>query len=256
MKKSSAILLAGLLVLVIGMLLLSPRAGHVSEAEATLGRPSRTQIATSPTSAVQTTPTRRHLPRPFRVEYPENFVTRTTNGYIITYSNIVIRTAVVAGPMEKFIGSDYYEKIARQDFDESVGSETHLRKIRDLIESDRPGSDRLFSAVRLVYEMRADVLDMRHDRSELEFSTNARIGQLQADSSLSPEERERQILSAMNNLNAGKIAQDVEQRERYDRFLSHLTALVGELSESTMERFAAFDPQFAPRRLQPPQRSP
>ena len=53
--------------------------------------------------------------------------------------------------MEYLIGTEQYELLAKHDYDSNIEFEKHLKKIRDLIESERPGSGRLYSAVRIVY---------------------------------------------------------------------------------------------------------
>ena len=153
--------------------------------------------------------------------------------------------------MEYLIGTEQYELLAKNDYDSNVEFEKHLKKIRDLIESERPGSGRLYSAVRIVYETRADVMDMRHKLFDLEFTSSARIGQIQGDSGLSAEEKKTQIQTEINDINAQRMAYDVEAKNDYDRFLRHMKSLVGELSEATLERFYAFEPRFSPPRLRP-----
>lgn len=177
--------------------------------------------------------------------------TRATNSYFIVHSNITITTVVVDGPMEQFIGTDQYELMAKSDFESNVDFETYLKRVRDLIESEKPGSARIYSAVRMVYEMRANVMDMRHDIFDLDFTYNAKIGQIQADSTLSPEEKETRAQSELNNLNAQRISLDVDARNNYERFLKHMTSLIGEPSDAMLERFYAFEPRFSPRPLRP-----
>ena len=99
--------------------------------------------------------------------------------------------------------------------------------------------------------MRADVMDMRHNLFDLEFSSNVRIGQIQADSSLSPEEKQNRVRTEINEINAQRMAYDVEAKNDYDRFLRHIKSLVGELNEATLERFYAFEPRFSPQRFRP-----
>lgn len=94
-------------------------------------------------------------------------------------------------------------------------------------------------------------MDMRHKLFDLEFTSSARIGQLQGDSGLSPEEKKNQIQTEINDINAQRMAYDVEAKNNSDRFLRHMRSLVGELSEATLERFCAFEPRFSPQRFRP-----
>ena len=180
---------------------------------------------------------------------PSSQIVRETNHYTVIHSNIFINTVTVDGPMEYLIGTDQYELLAKNDYDSNVVFETHLRKIRDSIEAERPGSGRLYSAVRIVYETRADVMDMRHKLFDLEFTSSARIGRIQGNSSLSDEEKKNQIQTEINDINAQRMAYDLEAKNDYDRFLRHMKTLVGELSEATLERFYAFEPRFSPQRF-------
>ena len=181
----------------------------------------------------------------------ENQTPPSTNNYTITHSNVVVKVVTVDGPMESLIGTAQYELLAKNDFDDSVKYEPYLTRIRDLIESERPGSGRLYSAIRIVYETRVDVLDMRHKLFDLEFTSNATIGQIQSDSNLTEEEKKSRIQDAINNMNAQRMAYDVEARDNSNRLLRHMKTLVGELSEATLERFSAFEPRFSPGRLSP-----
>jgi hypothetical protein len=153
--------------------------------------------------------------------------------------------------MEYLIGTDQYELLAKHDYDSNVEFEVQLRKIRDLIEAERPDSGRLYSAVRIVYETRADVMDMRRKLFDLEFTSSARIGRIQGDPYFSSEEKKKQIQTEINDINAQRMAYDVEAKNDNDRFLRHMKSLVGELSEATLERFCAFEPRFSPQRFRP-----
>ena len=175
----------------------------------------------------------------------------STSSYAFVHSNVVVSTVSVESPMEKWIGTDQYELLAKKDYDSTVEFEPYLKKVHDLIESERPGSERLFSAIRMVYEMRADVLEKRRDLFDLEYSFNAKMGRIRADASFPARDKQSRLDVEINDMNAEKIRIGVESRRNYDRFLKQMNALVGELNEATIERFAAFEPRFAPRPLRP-----
>jgi hypothetical protein len=176
----------------------------------------------------------------------------STNSYTFVHSNIIVSTVSIESPMEKWIGTDQYELLAKSDYESNVESEPYLRKIHDLIESERPGSERLYSAIRMVYEMRADVLEKRRDLFDLEYSSNATLARIRADPVFPAGDKQSRLEVEINDMNAEKIRIGTESRRNYDRFLKQMGALLGELSEATMERFAAFEPRFSPRPLRPP----
>jgi hypothetical protein len=174
-----------------------------------------------------------------------------SNAYTLTYSNITLTSVIVEGPMEKMIGTERFEELARKAYEESLQHEPKLAKIRAILESEKPDTDRLYSAIHLVYALRADVQDSRYRKFSEERDQAARIGELQSDAKLSDAERASLIQSEVNHFNLWKQAFDLDARNRDERFLRHMVSLVGELSEATLERLNSFEPQFGPLRFGP-----
>jgi hypothetical protein len=153
--------------------------------------------------------------------------------------------------LEKLIGTDEYEALAKKDFEENIPFEKKLNKIRDIIELESPDSGRIYSAVRMVYEMRSDVADNRKLRSELEHSTNERIREIDSDEKIPASERAMLIQSEVNQINIQTLSLEMGAKNSYERFLRQMVNLVGELNEATLDRLNAFEPQFSAKRLKP-----
>lgn len=178
-------------------------------------------------------------------------VSNPTNSYTLVYSNLTLTTVTVDSPLEKLIGTDEYESLAKRDFEENIPFEKKLNKIKEIIESERPDSGRIYSAVRMVYEMRSDVADNRKLRSELEHSTNARIREIDSDEKVPASERAMLIQSEVNQMNIQILSLEMGAKNSYERFLRQMVNLVGELNEATLDRLNAFEPQFSAKRLKP-----
>ena len=174
-----------------------------------------------------------------------------SNAYVLTHSNITLTSVMVEGPMEKMIGTERFETLAKKAYEESLGNEPKLAKIKAILEAEKPDTDRLYSAIHLVYALRADVQDSRHRKFSEEQAQAARIGEIQGDTKLSESERSMMIQSEVNHFNLWKQAFEVDAQNREERFLRHMVSLVGELSEATLERLNSFEPQFGPLRFGP-----
>jgi hypothetical protein len=178
-------------------------------------------------------------------------VSNPTNSYTLVYSNLTLTTVTVDSPLEKLIGTDEYEALAKKDFEENIPFEKKLNKIKDIIELESPDSGRIYSAVRMVYEMRSDVADNRKLRSELEHSTNERIREIDSDEKIPASERAMLIQSEVNQINIQTLSLEMGAKNSYERFLRQMVNLVGELNEATLDRLNAFEPQFSAKRLKP-----
>ena len=174
-----------------------------------------------------------------------------SNSYTLVYSNITLTSVRVEGPMEKMIGTERFEMLAKKEYAESLEYEKKLKKIKDIIDAEKPDSDRLYSAIHLVYAMRADVQDSRQKKFSEENGLAVRIGEIEGDSKLSESDKAGRIQSEVNHFNLWKLSFEMDTRNSYDRFLKHMTSLVGELSEATLDRLNSFEPQFGPQRFEP-----
>lgn len=175
----------------------------------------------------------------------------TSNSYTLSHSNVTVTTFIDRGPMEKLIGTDDYENLARRDFEENVRFEPGLQRVKEIIESEKPGSNRVYSAVRMVYELRSETMESRRSRINLENEYNLKISTIGQEPSISEEEKARRMQSEIDEMNAQFLSLDQDARLNAERFRRNMVMLVGELEQATVERFYYLEPRMVAGPLRP-----
>jgi hypothetical protein len=175
----------------------------------------------------------------------------TSNSYTLNHSNVMVSTFIDRGPMEKLIGSDDYESLAKRDFEDNVRFEPGLQRVKEIIESEKPGSNRVYSAVRMVYELRSETMESRRSRINLENEYNLKISKIGQEPSISEDEKARRMQSEIDEMNAQFLSLDQDARLNAERFRRNMVILVGELEQATVERFYYLEPRMVAGPLRP-----
>ncbi len=175
----------------------------------------------------------------------------TSNSYTLNHSNVMVSTFIDRGPMEKLIGSDDYESLAKRDFEDNVRFEPGLQRVKEIIESEKPGSNRVYSAVRMVYELRSETMESRRSRINLENEYNLKISKIGQEPSISEEEKARRMQSEIDEMNAQFLSLDQDARLNLERFRRNMVMLIGELEQATVERFYYLEPRMVAGPLRP-----
>ena len=173
------------------------------------------------------------------------------HGTTEVHSNATVTTVTIPSPMEKFIGTEKYEAIAKRDFETHVIHESKLKDIKAMIEVEHPKSARLYSAVRIVYEMRSDAFAKLHDVFALEEQIKNSIGEIDRDETLSAADKSTQLQAQIDRANLERKLLDTDARAFVERCRRQLDSLLGGVSTPLFERFYSFQPQFAAQPLQP-----
>lgn len=168
---------------------------------------------------------------------PTNIHTR------LVLSNAVADRVIVPGPLDHILGTQQYEVIAKKDFEENAPSEPTLGKAKDILEADGVPTERIYSAVRAVWEMRSEQIGWRFKEVENQKRSDRDLADLEVDPRYDSEERafirrafneEARIMDAMLKADAAWTI------ERTKATLQHL---VGGVSEATFERFYSLEPR-------------
>lgn len=168
---------------------------------------------------------------------PTNIHTR------LVLSNAVADRVIVPGPFDHILGTQQYEEIAKRDFEEHAPSEPTLGKAKEMLEADGVPAERVYSAVRAVWEMRSEQIGWRSREVENQKRSDRELANLEVDPRYDNNQRafvrraldeEARIMDAMLKADAAWTI------ERTKAKLQHL---VGGVSEATFERFYSLEPR-------------
>ena len=168
---------------------------------------------------------------------PTNIHTR------LVFSNAVADRVIVPGPFDHILGTQQYEEIAKRDFEEHAPSEPTLGKAKEMLEADVVSAERIYSAVRAVWEMRSEQNWWHREKIENQKQLDQDLTDLDVDQRYNTEERAfvRRALNEKAGIMAAMLKADAAWTiERTKATLQHL---VGGVSEATFERFYSLEPR-------------
>ena len=112
------------------------------------------------------------------------------------------------------------------------------------MEAEGVPDERLYSAIRVVYEMRSTQKGERF----LEFYDRQRhtqaLNELRAETTFSEADKALIRSEQTDFFNADELAREVTAKDVVDRVKSKLQILTGGVSEATFERFYSLEPRF------------
>ena len=119
-----------------------------------------------------------------------------------------------------------------------------LVRLKDMLEAEGVPDERLYSAIRVVYEMRSTQKGERF----LEFYDRQRhtqaLNELRAETTFSEADKALIRSDRVDFFNADELAREVTAKEVVDRVKAKLHILTGGVSEATFERFYSLEPRF------------
>ena len=168
---------------------------------------------------------------------PTNIHTR------LVFSNAVADRVIVPGPLDHILGTQQYEEIAKRDFEENAPSEPTLGKAKEILESDGVPTERIYSAVRTVWEMRSEQIWWHLEKVENQKQLERDLADLEVDPRYNNEERA--FVHRALNEKAGIMAAmlKADEARTIERTKATLQHLVGGVSEATFERFYSLEPR-------------
>jgi len=162
----------------------------------------------------------------------------------LVYSNIVVKMVTVPGAMEKLVGTQEFEEMSKRDYEDKSAVDPALVRLKDMLEAEGVPDERLYSAIRVVYEMRSTQKGSRF----LEFYDRQRhdvaLIELKADTIHSEADKALIRNEQVDFFNADELAREVTAKEIVDRVKAKLQILTGGVSEATFERFYSLEPRF------------
>jgi hypothetical protein len=162
----------------------------------------------------------------------------------LVYSNIVVKMVTVPGAMEKLVGTQEFEEMSKRDYEDKSAVDPALVRLKDMLEAEGVPDERLYSAIRVVYEMRSTQKGSRF----LEFYDRQRhdvaLIELKADTIHSEADKALIRNEQVDFFNADELAREVTAKELVDRVKAKLHILTGGVSEATFERFYSLEPRF------------
>ena len=162
----------------------------------------------------------------------------------LVYSNIVVKLVTVPGSMEKLVGTQEFEEMSKRQYEDLSVVDPALVRLKDMLEAEGVPDERLYSAIRVVYEMRSTQKGERflefYDRQRLTEALN----ELKAEATLSQADKVLLRNERMDFANADELAREVTSKDVVDRVKAKLQILTGGVSEATFERFYSLEPRF------------
>ena len=162
----------------------------------------------------------------------------------LVYSNIVVKMVTVPGSMEKLVGTQEFEEMSKRQYEDLSVVDPALVRLKDMLEAEGVPDERLYSAIRVVYEMRSTQKGERF----LEFFDRQRhteaLNRLNAETTLSEADKALIRSDRSDFFNADELAREVTAKELVDRVKAKLQILTGGVSEATFERFYSLEPRF------------
>ncbi len=162
----------------------------------------------------------------------------------LVYSNIVVKIVNVPGAVEKLVGTQEFEEMSKRQYEDLSVVDPALVRLKDMLEAEGVPDERLYSAIRVVYEMRSTQKGERF----LEFYDRERHNQalteLNAETTLSDADKALIRSDRVDFFNADELAREVTAKEVVDRVKAKLQILTGGVSEATFERFYSLEPRF------------
>ena len=162
----------------------------------------------------------------------------------LVYSNIVVKLVTVPGAMEKLVGTQEFEEMSKRDYEDKSAVDPALVRLKDMLEAEGVPDERLYSAIRVVYEMRSTQKGERF----LEFYDRQRhtdsLNRLAAETTFSEADKALIRNEQVDFFNADELAKEVTAKDVVDRVKAKLQILTGGVSEATFERFYSLEPRF------------
>jgi hypothetical protein len=162
----------------------------------------------------------------------------------LVYSNVVVKMVTVPGSMEKLVGTQEFEEMSKRDYEDLSVVDPALVRLKDMLEAEGVPDERLYSAIRVVYEMRSTQKGLRF----VEFDDRQRhtesLNRLAAETTLSEADKALIRNDRVDFFNADELAREVTAKDVVDRVKAKLQILTGGVSEATFERFYSLEPRF------------
>ncbi len=141
--------------------------------------------------------------------------------------------------------------MSKRDFDDVSVVEPTMIRLKDMLEADGVPEERLYSAIRVVYEMRSTQLGLKQMEFEDKRSLNDALARLREDTIHSESDKALIRQERIDIADAEELARVVDVKDLVERVKAKLQILVGGVSEATFERFYSLEPRLHAGALRP-----